>query len=567
MKKNGQYPFQFLGYDHGVHYFLPNGSKQVRNFREDQLNKSHLLGLAPLQYWEITFASKSGARWDMATNSIIAKSHEAGVYDPDRIRGCGAWWDGDHAVLHLGDRLTIGGKESPLDVPGRYIYERTRPLNVDPTNPLDAKSARAVLRICELISWDQPISARYLAGWLAIAPICGALTWRPHVWIVGESGSGKTWIVDHIIRYILSGVNLQVSHTTTEAGLRQMLGQDARPITFDESEGSGQRGQDRIDNVLGLARQASSDTMAAIIKGSASGEAVSYRIRSCFLFSSIGYGVTAKADESRVTAMTIIKDDNTERYIKLAALVAETMTTDYVHRLVARSIHMIPVIRANARIFAAAAAKTLGSQRAGDQIGALLAGAYSLDSDDVITVERATEWIGSKDWTEQRGLTAETDQYRCYHHLMAASLRCQPKSGPCDRTVGELVDIAAARPAPTEEVISEQVALDTLGRAGIKADAEGVIISVSHAVIKRIFQDTDWSRSWGRTLLRLPGAWTSNNPIRFKGGRTRGVTIPFDKNDSEPFLQNQDPQKSEKNTQTDDQEPLFDDENDRNDSV
>ena len=39
-----------------------------------------------------------------------------------------------------------------------------------------------------------------------------------------------------------------------------------------------------------------------------------------------------------------------------------------------------------------------GEQRVGDQLGALLAGAYSLYSDNTISYEDALEWVRSHDW-------------------------------------------------------------------------------------------------------------------------------------------------------------------------
>jgi nucleoid-associated protein YgaU len=30
-----------------------------------------------------------------------------------------------------------------------------------------------------------------LAGWIALAPICGAMRWRPHLWLTAAAGAGK----------------------------------------------------------------------------------------------------------------------------------------------------------------------------------------------------------------------------------------------------------------------------------------------------------------------------------------------------------------------------------------
>ena len=185
--------FQVLGYNLGSYFYLPRGSRQVVELRGEQHTKLKLLTLAPMAYWERAFPGRSGPSWDLAANSLIRGCERAGVYDTARIRGRGAWWDEDGAVLHLGDRLVIGGISTPImeAKPGRYIYEASSPMSVETARPLSFKEANEIVKICERISWDRPISARLLAGFITLAPVCGALPWRPHIWITGPAGSGK----------------------------------------------------------------------------------------------------------------------------------------------------------------------------------------------------------------------------------------------------------------------------------------------------------------------------------------------------------------------------------------
>jgi hypothetical protein len=51
--------------------------------------------------------------------------------------------------------------------------------------------------------------------------LCGALAWRPHLWLVSEAGGGKSWVLDNIVRPALRALALQVQSKTTEAGLRR----------------------------------------------------------------------------------------------------------------------------------------------------------------------------------------------------------------------------------------------------------------------------------------------------------------------------------------------------------
>jgi len=521
--------FQILGYNHGDYFYLPRGSRQVVELRADQHTKLHLLRLAPLQYWEQTYAGKSGVQWDMAANALIRLAEAAGVYDIARVRGRGAWWDSSQSVLHLGDSLVIGDQRIPIMKVqhGRYIYEAAPPMPIEHDDPLDIESANKLCDITELLNWEKPISARLLAGWCVVAPICGALSWRPHIWITGAAATGKSWIVENILRPLMGDIGLAVQSETTEAGLRQTLGHDARPITFDEIEGEDQRAVQRIQNVLALARQASSEVGAVIIKGTPGGVAKSYRIRSCFVFSSIGITLQHYADSTRITILSVEKRDEPAKFAKLKELTSETITQRYAQRFIARSVRLVPVIRANADIFASAGAAKLKSQRLGDQIGILLAGAYSLFDEGLVTPNEARAFIEQEDWDEQRGMQEQSDENLCLQRILEHIVRIQTKYYTGERSVAEMISIASGR---SDAEVSKDHASDILGRIGIRIDQRGndddvFIISNSHTSIAHILSNTKWANGWGRVLRRIPGAQTSDGVVRFGATRSRGVEI------------------------------------------
>ncbi len=516
-------PFQVLGYNGGTFYYLPRGSRQVVELRADQHTKLHFLRLAPLQYWEASYANKKGVEWDMAANAMIRTAEAAGIYDTARIRGRGAWWDGAGAVLHVGDAVITAGVKIPLaSLPsGRFIYEASSPLPIDMDSPLDAEEANRIVQMAELVNWERPISARLLAGWCAIAPICGAVGWRPHIWLTGAAGTGKTWVVENILRRLVGDIGLAVQSETTEAGLRQTLGHDARPVIFDEIEGEDMRAQMRVQNVLALARQASSETGAVIIKGSPMGGARTYRIRSCFAFSSIGVGVEKYADSTRVSVLSIERRNDPKRFAQLAGLALDTINEDYVRRFIARSVNLVPQIRANAVTFARAGAEVIGSQRLGDQIGALLAGCYSLFDDGVITPADALSWIKAQDWSEQRGVQDDTDEGACLRRILETVIRVQTARANIERSVAELL-----RPRQGE-LMATADSEDALGRVGIKVGAESFTISNTHSGIAAMLSDTPWAKGWRRTLSRLPGATVTASAVRFGATVGRGVTLPL----------------------------------------
>src|SRR3546814_4223950 len=120
-----------------------------------------------------------------------------------------------------------------------------------------------------MFRWTKPGSAALLSGWVALAPLCGALRWRPHVWLTGGAGSGKTTVLNEYVHPLMAGCDLFAQGNSSEAGIRQELKADALPVLFDESEQNDEREAARVQAVLALNRQASTESEAKTFKGTA----------------------------------------------------------------------------------------------------------------------------------------------------------------------------------------------------------------------------------------------------------------------------------------------------------
>lgn len=528
-------PFKFLGFEKfedKLHFvFFIENNNQVVKYSAASLSKNSMLTLAPINWWEIHFPKKQGFDLDGAVNWIIQAASFAGVYEPDRTRGLGAWMENGKPVIHAGSHLVVEGVETDFKShQSKYIYEAKRRLEFDIKNPIESAKSAKLIEMLQLIKWERDVSAQLLAGWCVVAPICGALKWRPHVWITGGAGTGKSWLIQTVVRKLLGNAGLAVQGDTTEAGIRQYLSTDARPIVFDEAEGEDRKSVERIQNVLNLMRGASTDDGGSIIKGSAGGKSQEFIIRSCFAFASIGIQVSQQSDRSRVTVLGIKNEVNERKRAetwKNIQKMATMLTHDYCAGIRARTIALMPVIIKNAETFAEAAAIELGSQRLGDQLGALLAGAYSLTSKNYISLQKAGEWIRAKgvQWDEERGLDQTKDELQLLDLLMSSLTRLDmPGGSSAERSIGELVQIAAYT-LNDDRVHGDDAAL-RLGRLGFKIVDEYIVVSNSSKWIKDILAGTAWSKNHGKVLMRIEGA-KSFEGIRFGGGLAgRGVGVP-----------------------------------------
>ena len=544
-------PFRPLGHDHGRFYVWGRDGQQVLDFSAREFERAGpLLQLAPLSWWEARYPAREGFAVRAAANDLIRACHRVGIFDPARVRGRGAWLDEDRVVLHFGNRLLVGGVPHEIGgLPSACIYEQARPLDLRLGEPLAPAEAARLMDACMQVAWeDREGMGRLLAGWLVVAPVCGAMPWRPHLWITSEHGAGKTWVLDNIVKPVLGPLALQVQSKTTEAGLRGELGLDARPVVFDEAESQNQRDRERLQQILDLARQASSEHGADILKGTQSGGVKRYRIRSCFAFSSINVGLAQAADESRTVVLSIAPpDDPVERaegFARLKAIVAEVITPDFAGRLLARTLALLPVIRANAEVFAAAIARQHGSRRLGDTLGAVLAGAWSLRSSRAVDAAEADRFVAEREWVRETAARSapEPEWRRALLFLAQHELRFTSHNGRFEAaTIGELCAIVAGTEADPTVPVAD--ARRTLARAGIRVEwhREAAVTGIredggepmmwiarSSEPLRRAFADTPWASAWTSVLLRAPGARRHpDDKVRFGHLTARAIVVPI----------------------------------------
>lgn len=518
-----------LGHSRGVFYYYSLAGKQIRGLQDSQHNKNTLTALASVaHFWERSrFAGgKGGIQWDDAIDWLMTECKRLGIYDPAKIRGRGAWIDQDRSVLHVGDCLIVDGQREPLNLTAsKYVYEAAIRLGAFREPPLATREANRLIDLCSRLSWDRGISGTLMAGFIVVAPLCGGLVWRPSCWMTGASESGKSWINHNILRPMLAGVSLIVQGKTTEPGLRQALGSDALPVIFDEAEGEERNAEDRIQGILSLVRQASSESAGMIVKGTQNQTtAKMYRIRSSFWFSSINVGIVHRADESRITVLSVggVKLSK-EAFAALERDAAALITDRYAAALVARSVRLLPVIRANAEVFKAALNVHLGSNRVGDQVGTLLAGAYSLHSVNQITPEQALTYVRRQEWDAVAPPAAlmETDEQKLLTRLTQTKIRINGGEEP---TIERLIRAAWGL---EEDWRQPAVAERELRAVGLRSDPTGLWVSNTHPALARLLYGTPWSASWARTLARVPGAESSPRTLKFGSmSSTRAVFLP-----------------------------------------
>jgi putative DNA primase/helicase len=506
-------PFRLLGVDGDQFFYMPDRGHQIVGITASSHTKNNLMRLASLNQWEAYCGGK--VDWDAAVNALIQKSQALPKFDPRRIRGRGCWLDGPDVVFHAGDRLIVNGNAQRIpsyQSSVRAIYEGALEIPTEQGGKASNADAAKLIELCELLSWERPLYGKLLAGWLALAPICGALGWRPHLWVTGPSGSGKSWTVANIIQPMIGETAVHVQGNTSEAGIRGMLGSDALPVVFDEAESEDKASQLRFDRVLELARQASTETGAGIVKGTATGGSVTYLIRSMFLFASIGVAAVKKADTSRVTVLPLRKNLGPHAAAHFDVVKSLWRATaarrEYCEAVRKRSLEQARIIRSNCETFCSVAVEFTGDKRSADQIGTLLAGAFSLTATRQITEEQAREFMARQDWSGFRSEEVDNDENQCLAHLFSSTIRFDLNGQQVARSVAEVVREATTTGFDTDEALRKRIDLKgALLRHGIKMEPGILYVANQHPELEKLFRETPWAAAkWRQQLERIPGA-------------------------------------------------------------
>lgn len=527
--------FTILGYDRGRFYIFLHGMRQVGVYTKSDMSDAGLIEMAPLGWWEMNFPGtgrSGGINRKMAINFIIRTAEKLGVYDPSKIRGRGAWFDEGRSIYHHGGYLTVDGERMEIvDLESQYVYELARSLPDPADTPITTSEGAGIINLMKMFRWSKPGSALLFSGWIALAPVCGAIPWRPHIWMAGGAGSGKSTLAK-LAHGLLRGTDVFAQGNSTEAGIRQKLKADARPVIMDESESTEEGDAKRVQSILSLIRQSSTESDAETLKGTVDGSGMTFHIRSMFCLASIQVALKNKADIDRLSVLNlrsgreVQSDPNSWKVIKEAIYTTVDKDPDISQRLLRRAIDLLPTTLKNIDVFSDVAARIFGSQREGDQYGALLAGAWSLISDGVATSEQAEELIKRYDWSEHMDGADEDESSRALAALMEGKIRV---SGGIYATVYELVKEASGYITSALDGIGRDKADAILQGHGMSVRDRYLLISNTSQEVRRMVRDTPFSADLRGLLLRLPHSDRNNNrPFRFSGVQTKCIRVLLD---------------------------------------
>lgn len=503
----GEFGPQPLGYTSEGGYALLDPVRQIIVVPSAQqlLSLQWQMGLAPSPFWSERFPAKKGAYNSMAAGeALIAAARKKGPFKPDRVRGRGVWREGDQIVLNFGQSITSK----------RYLYLCFMPIDLKIGGSFD--TAR-LLELLRQFSWRDPKDAMLMLGWLALAPICGALTWRPHAFVYGPARSGKTTL-HHLAGALLEPLAVKADGQSSEAGIRQALGPDSLPVMLDEFESD--QHANRLQAVLRLARSASSaDT--PVLRGTPEGRAMQFSLRTTFFFAAINPRGMSPADQSRIVMLELLMHDNTSdkaRHMLAEEAYFRGQGEAWCGHMIGLAAEVVAAIDKLEPLIPS------GDRRHRQNMATLLGAAFVARHCRVPTEQEA---VGLADefrpLVERHAVEIERDDAQeCLDHLFSHVHETN--------TLGMWVSEARASEAGKLAHEHSHHVLDLHDmRLYAKPDGVGLILRNGSPSIDRIFRNTRWADgAWQRALRKLDGIFHPQNPVQFRSAKKkeRGIGIP-----------------------------------------
>ncbi len=505
-KKEKPKGFVPLGIVGEKYVFYNRENKIVSSF--SQFTKTNLYRLAPEKYWAARYGKDGKYDTNEVADFLIQISMKVGKFNVMRLRGAGVWLDDGKVVVNTGSTVYTEGQ--PGEPESWYVYtasEKKLPQLDEP--PLTVKECGSLLEVCQGVKWVDPKSGPFLAGWLAVARIAGALPIRPHAWLTGGAGTGKTTIMNFIER-LLGAPNglLNVLGSSTEAGIRQAVKDVAIPVIFDEFETTDIRSSERVRSVVDLMRASWSNTGGSLLKGTADGQSIEFRANFAALVSSIRVNLDNDADKSRFTILELDKHGDDQEHFNQLKTKLKLIDHAYGRRLFIRMVGQIENVTTSYNLLRDELAKR-ASQRYGQQVGIILAGYHALTSDKALTKAEATELANG--FVIEDDELPENDAVELLKFILTSKITVRNSCGSTDISIGDAVSLTGY-----DEYIKTY---------GFKKDKFMLYVANSHAEVAKLLQNTRWAKEWWRTLQRLPGSKKKHMKFGSSLHRCTGVLL------------------------------------------
>ncbi len=475
-----------------------------------------------------------------AADKLMQACAELPLFDQSMpMRHFGTWRaETSVPVVHLGEKVLASAKE---DRRGRKIGRALYPAVPSRSAPGDTPAAAADIewvreRIARFWNWRAADSADLVIGWIGQAALGHYPDWRTHMWIKGKHGSGKSTLIE-IISSLLGGMSPGVKNSTSAAAMRQTTNRMAVARIFDEAEKKDEVGGG-VEEVIALFRLMSGSEGAQVERGTSDHSGIRFELYGAGLLGSIIPGGMAPQDQSRFILVALNARKEVENPEDAAMLLDELQrdAKELGPHVWRRMLDLAPSRWDRTfRIYSSTVQSLGGASRAGDTIGAILAGWDLMLFDTPLACPESGE-IDQERMARAKEMaqplisqTKEADEEgegeRFLRTLFGAQLN---KDHGGVATVEEqlyYLQDALHDPAPSDQKLIARGGLRLL--KGERGKRDLFIANGENPLLNQALRGTRWRGGGHRAALEtIPDVRPSDKPVRVAGSARRGMVVP-----------------------------------------
>lgn len=520
--------FDALGIDKDAVVVFSHFQKSVIRFRPSDLKELNLrlrLGSSWFQQCaEFMSYSKTDPRAGLKGNGssgvakyIIAKCQDAGAYTPAVERRAGVWPDEDGGLVINGDELwRHDGSRLQHGMHGGRVYPVAGSLGYGPdTVAAAAVDVERVLSVFRSYHWQAPGAAELLLGWVGVCFVSTALRRRPHVLVTGPHGSGKSTLLEQV-SLLLGPHGAPVTGSPTLMGLQQLVqNHPSRGIVVDEFEADGRNARRRSVFEAARASYSLQEGDSGVVRGSATGEAKTYRLSSPFLAGGISPGAMEPADVSRWVVLELGR--LADRVGELVCAPSRDEFRQLGPHLARLYVGRWDVMSGSIESFRQAVSRVGGDARQADTFGYLLASYWTFTHERRATVEDAEAVVAELQIGHRFRTAAVHDEEECLNALLTRVTSFVGTDGAAVKlSIGEACRWVVEGRAGRSAIETRLAQLGMRLRVGKASGRWHLFVanSPNHAELRRLFSGSKWAHGgWGVVLQRLPGGHESTQRL------------------------------------------------------
>ena len=513
-----------LGYAGSEFIFRNQQTQEVVRKSSMQLSiPSGLLELAPKKFWETYFprlnkdgVSTGAVDWLGACDGLIQACRAKGAIEISSIRGIGVWNEKSRIVINLGGETIESSK---------FVYTSPKRIQLIRSNV----STDAILAFLRQPHWTTENAAELLLGWAFSSVLCGTLTWRPHAGVTGAAQAGKSTVLRGI-GYILSPLAIIKEGISTEAGIRQSIGYDARPVILDELEPESASDRGRVARIVKLMRSSSS-AVGTVARGTPEGKAINFATHAMFLIGAINLYRISAADTSRLVKFELeqhesqLKRRGSSDILQLLHALEE-MGPSFCQLAIDHAADVIESISLIHR------ALPVVQERQADNMATLIAGYWVAQNRRRIMPVEVNAFVDqfANAVAEQKEGVELDDATECLNVLLGTSVFVTQESTNDDGntfTSKETMPLGAVIANAYSSGSESGTWISAMDQHGIKLEENGFVVANSHPGLDRLFRGSRWEgKLWGSALGRLEDARRVPQRRFSDGVRSLAVWIP-----------------------------------------